>query len=337
MHKIYANPEFQVLSDVSSLAEENGFKVWVVGGVIRDALIGQQEQISDVDLVVEGNAATLAKIVARHFNAEVKTFDSFLTAKVMGIPGLEALDLASTRKEIYRSPGLLPEVTPGSFEDDLKRRDFTVNALYVALSEFLSASAETLRMRVCDRVEGISDLDSRLIRVLHQQSFIDDPTRLFRALRYQTRIRGSLESTTAALFSKAISNNGLSTISPQRILAEIGHACEEPLWCEVISAFLGSSLLLESGIVTEESSGDFDKILRTTLPDLKKEIRFEYVCASLFFINEVAKREQMFRKFGFGRKFFKKMKSILDERFEAGENMEFFLKESFQSAGLFFR
>jgi tRNA nucleotidyltransferase (CCA-adding enzyme) len=148
----------------------------------------------------------------------VDVHDRFGTATVIA-PGL-TVDFARTRRERYPSPGALPEVEPAPLEEDLRRRDFTVNAMAIGLSHD--------RLGVLyDPLGGEADLETRTIRVLHDRSFIDDPTRLLRAIRYEARLDGAMDPRTEELALEAIGDRALSTVSGTRIRVELVLMLEE--------------------------------------------------------------------------------------------------------------
>jgi tRNA nucleotidyltransferase (CCA-adding enzyme) len=197
-----AHPE---LEPVRAAAQE---PVFLVGGAVRDLLLGQPR--SDVDLVVEGDAAALAE---RLGGAAVE-HERFGTAKVE-VEGHE-IDLASARTESYPEPGALPQVAgAASVEADLRRRDFTINAMAIPLQG---------EPRLIDPFGGRADLDRGLLRVLHEQSFEDDPTRAIRAARYASRFGFSLDPQTYELLLKA----DLATVSADRRRAELERLAAEP-------------------------------------------------------------------------------------------------------------
>ena len=177
-----------------------GQHAYLVGGAVRDLLLGRRTV--DLDLVVEGDALALA----RRGGARVRGHDRFRTATVE-LGGLRA-DLASARREDYGHPGALPTVSPAGIQEDLARRDFTINAMAVPI---LGDTA------LIDPHDGLSDLRAGRIRVLHARSFVDDPTRALRAARYAARLDFGIEEDTARLLGKA----DLSTVSAERVQAEL--------------------------------------------------------------------------------------------------------------------
>jgi tRNA nucleotidyltransferase (CCA-adding enzyme) len=190
-------------------------RVWVVGGAVRDLLLGGRP--SDLDLVVEGDALPVARRAAERLDGEVLVHERFGTATVRGAEG--AFDLAGARRERYPEPGALPVVELGaSLGEDLARRDFTVNTLALRLADGELTGVDGAR----------DDLDGRVLRVLHDASFRDDPTRLVRLARYAGRLGFAVEPHTAALAGLAISVGALGTVSGERLGAELRLLAGEP-------------------------------------------------------------------------------------------------------------
>jgi tRNA nucleotidyltransferase (CCA-adding enzyme) len=181
-------------------------RMYLVGGAVRDLLLGGAPL--DLDLAVEGDAAALAASVG----GEVRAHDRFGTSTVM-LDGY-TYDIARTRRETYAHPGALPDVAPAPIAEDLLRRDFTVNAIALALAGDTAGELTAAP-------EALEDLDARRLRVLHDRSFVDDPTRLLRLVRYATRLRFEIEPRTRALADDSISDGALGTVSGPRIGAEL--------------------------------------------------------------------------------------------------------------------
>ncbi len=179
--------------------------VYLVGGAVRDLLRGGEP--FDLDLVVEGDAAALARRLG-----PARVHDRFGTSTVT-LDGF-SYDIARARSETYSHPGALPEVTPASLAEDLLRRDFTVNAIALALG---GAVAGELR----PAPNALEDLRASRLRVLHDRSFIDDPTRLLRLARYASRLRFAIEPQTLKLALAAVRSGALRTVSGSRIGAEL--------------------------------------------------------------------------------------------------------------------
>lgn len=202
--------------------------VYVVGGAIRDLLMDHPR--SDLDLVVIGDAGALAE----HLGGAGIEHERFGTVKVE-VEGHE-VDVATARTETYPAPGTLPVVAPaGSIEEDLGRRDFTINAIAVPLEE----------PRLVDPYGGQADLDRGLLRVLHARSFVDDPTRALRAARYAARFGFRLEPETESLLRRT----DLTTVSEDRRRAELERLAAEP------TARRGFELLAEWSLIDLRPEG----------------------------------------------------------------------------------
>jgi tRNA nucleotidyltransferase (CCA-adding enzyme) len=200
-----------LLRELGNLADEGGVSLYLVGGVVRDLLL--KREIWDLDLTVEGDGIAFARLVADRYRAGLAVFERFATARLAFPDGLK-MDIATTRRESYAQPALLPTVQPASIEADLFRRDFTVNALAVQLNPQQFG-------RVLDPYGGQRDLRAHTLRVLHDGSFQDDPTRIFRAIRFEQRFGFRLEPTTLRLLAQAASTNLIERLSGPRLQNEI--------------------------------------------------------------------------------------------------------------------
>ena len=197
--------------------------VSLVGGAVRDALLGIVEQ-EDVDLVVEGDALALAQRVGHDLNARVVTHGRFGTA-IVELPHERWIDIAMARRERYSQPGALPVVEPGTLTDDLRRRDFTINAMAYRLTG--PAAGELV-----DPLGGRADLEAGVIRVLQSDSFVEDPTRLLRAVRYAARLGFALDSTTDAAARETAPQ---VDISSARVGEELRRLLSEPTAAQAAS------------------------------------------------------------------------------------------------------
>jgi tRNA nucleotidyltransferase (CCA-adding enzyme) len=219
-----AHPELAVIRDAATEP------VYVVGGAVRDLLAGLGR--ADLDIVVEGDAAALAA----HLGVEPREHERFATAKVE-FDGHE-VDIASARSETYPHPGSLPVVSPAAaIEADLGRRDFSVNAMAIPLSG---------EPRLIDPHGGRADLETGQLRVLHRESFTDDPTRAIRAARYAARLGLELEPETETLLRAT----DLDTVSADRRRAELLRLAGEA------TAPRGFALLREWGLLASRGGED---------------------------------------------------------------------------------
>jgi tRNA nucleotidyltransferase (CCA-adding enzyme) len=183
---------------------------YLVGGAVRDLLRGAVP--NDVDIAVEGDARSVGRAVAERLGSDAREYERFGTATVE--TPTTSYNFATTREEVYDSPGELPRVAPASLLDDLRRRDFSINAMAVGLT------GDDLG-HLYDPTGGVSDMDAGLVRVLHERSFLDDPTRLLRAVRYAVRLDFALDPETERLAREAVAADALSTVSGARIRDEL--------------------------------------------------------------------------------------------------------------------
>jgi tRNA nucleotidyltransferase (CCA-adding enzyme) len=204
-------------SELLDAAEEHGGRVELVGGAVRDIMLGSRPR--ELDVVVDSGVEQLAGALASRLGAEPTLHERFGTAVVRGAHA--RIDLATIRAESYSSPGALPDVRPGSPEEDLARRDFTVNAIAVGLTGEHQGQLRAV-------AGALDDLAARRLRVLHDASFLDDPTRILRLARYAARLGFEIEPHTAALLAGALAANALKTVSGQRLGAELRLAFAEP-------------------------------------------------------------------------------------------------------------
>ena len=197
------------------LVSSQSIRVYLVGGPVRDLLLNSP--LKDLDFVVVGKAPEVAGWLAEQSGGRVVTHPRFGTATV--ILDEARVDLVTARREVYPRPGSLPQVFPGSIDQDLARRDFSVNALAWQLTEDSSV--------ILDRHCGLEDLRRGLIRTLHSKSFTDDPTRLLRAVRYEQRLAFQLEEATAAQVQTAVAQAATDTVSGDRLRHELARILEE--------------------------------------------------------------------------------------------------------------
>lgn len=196
-------------------ANEMGYSLYIVGGYVRDMLLGTPTL--DLDMVVEGDAIAMAQKLAPQIGGRVRSHSRFGTAKVIldgdrpdGVPS--ALDFVTARTEFYERPSVLPQVERSSIKQDLYRRDFTINTMAICLDR-------TRFGELLDFYGGERDLRSKRIRVLHNLSFVEDPTRILRAVRFEQRLGFEIEDRTARLIDDAIEL--IDNVSGERIRHEL--------------------------------------------------------------------------------------------------------------------
>ncbi len=191
-------------------AKELGYNAYMVGGIVRDIILGYKNL--DIDIVIEGDGIAFAKRFAKEYSAKVATHEKFKTATIIFKEGLR-IDVATAREEYYALPGSLPNVEQSSLKLDLYRRDFTINTLAVKLHNKFGD--------MLDFFGGLRDIKEKKIRVLHTLSFIEDPTRMFRAIRFASKLGFEIGKQTDKLIKVAIDLDILKYVEKIRIFNEI--------------------------------------------------------------------------------------------------------------------
>ncbi|MBI3755461.1 MAG: CCA tRNA nucleotidyltransferase, partial [Deltaproteobacteria bacterium] len=206
-----------ILRDAGKVADELGCRAYVVGGFVRD-LILRYENL-DVDMVIEGEGIAFANAFAKRFGCRVKSHERFGTAVIV-FPDRFKIDVATARLEYYEKPGALPTVELSSLKLDLYRRDFTINTLAAVLNPRNFGE-------LIDFFGAQRDIKEKAIRVLHNLSFVEDPTRLLRAIRFEQRYGFTMAKHTQSLIKNAVKLNLLQRISGERFLNELKAIFEE--------------------------------------------------------------------------------------------------------------
>jgi len=234
----------EILTSLGSVAETLGCRAYVVGGFVRDLFL--REDNLDVDVVIEGgDGIDFAKSYAREFGLKARAHKRFRTAVLIFPDGFK-IDVATARLEYYESPGALPTVEQSSLKLDIYRRDFIINTLAVELNP---ARFGTL----IDFFGGQRDIKEKKIRALHNLSFIEDPTRAFRAVRFSVKFGFSIEPHTLNLIKKAVNLNVFKRLSGPRILEELRSILEEDTAVKAIKGLdaLGLLSLIHRGITCD--------------------------------------------------------------------------------------
>jgi len=199
------------LREIGNLADSLGYHAFLVGGFVRDLLL--RIETYDIDIVIEGDGLVFAEEMAKHFDIKVKPHKEFSTAKVTYSDGFK-IDIATARLEYYRAPAALPVVEHSSLKLDLHRRDFTINTLAISLNK------NTFGLLI-DFFGAQRDIKEKAIRVLHSLSFVEDPTRVFRAIRFEHRFGFQIGKHTLSLIRNAIKMDFLSKLKGKRIWTEL--------------------------------------------------------------------------------------------------------------------
>ncbi len=220
------NPDsLALLRSIGLLAQAQGVAAYLVGGPVRDLIL--KRPCTDLDIVVEGNGIRLAEHFAAAISgAHLVRYPAFRTATVH-LPDTRLVDFATARQETYTRGGAFPAVRPSGIKHDLGRRDFTINAMAIAINPKTWG-------KIIDPFAGRVDLRLRRIRILHAKSFLDDPTRILRAARFKARLAFRMEASTLKILKSAIKIKVLDTIKPQRYLKDFNKILKEPRSQEAI-------------------------------------------------------------------------------------------------------
>jgi tRNA nucleotidyltransferase (CCA-adding enzyme) len=209
----------KLLGNISEIAADYDTDLFLVGGVVRDLLLGFPVD-QDIDLVTTGNALVLADSITGILGGKVVRYKKFKTATI-DFGGGHKIDLVTARKEYYPYSGSLPQIEPSNLKEDLGRRDFSINALACSLDQENYG-------HVIDYYKGQQDLTKKRIRVLHRNSFTDDPLRIIRAVRFEQRYSFKMESETYELLTAAVQNRLINNVSLKRLKKELHLINNEP-------------------------------------------------------------------------------------------------------------
>ena len=211
------------LERLGDVGDALGVPVFLVGGPVRDLLLGRP--LLDIDVAIEGDAGAFARELAAP-GADIAVHPEFNSATLSCFDGAR-IDIAGARSETYAHPGALPAVSPAGITEDLRRRDFTVNAMALAL-------AGPYRRGFVDPHRGYEHLRAGRLAVLHARSFIDDPTRILRAARFAARISLRPDPSTEQWLREAVAGGALETVSSERLLTELRYLLVEPTAAEAL-------------------------------------------------------------------------------------------------------
>ena len=207
----------ELLRVVGSVADSLDYNAYAVGGFVRDIFL--YEQNFDIDVVIEGDGIEFAKALAASLEGRARAHEAFKTAVVV-LPNGQKIDVATARLEYYKSPAALPTVETGSIKLDLYRRDFTINTLAIKLNPDGFGT-------VIDFFGAQQDLKRRVIRVLHNLSFVEDPTRVFRAIRFEQRFGFRIGKLTSGLIENAVRMDFFRDLGGRRLFSELRQILDE--------------------------------------------------------------------------------------------------------------
>lgn len=241
------------INNALNLADKNGYEIFLIGGIVRDLIMNNK--IKDIDIAVQGDAVNFAILLKENLNCEILNVQENLrTAKVKFLNGV-VIDFASTREEKYSESGKLPVAYNFGckLENDVKRRDFTINTLALKLTG-------DNKFSLVDYFDGYSDIKNKKIRILHQESFIDDPSRIIRALKFKERFDFELEEDTAILMQEY-----LSKINDKMPLERVKSEIRQYFEIQKVGLY---SRLIESGAYKLISDNPFSNLDESKFIDL---------------------------------------------------------------------
>ena len=232
LKRLFSLKVFRLLERIGTFAETKHLQAFAVGGFVRDLLL--EKKNLDIDIVLLGDATKFAQALSKELECEFKVFDRFHTSRIYYED--MKIDFSSARIEHYSSPGALPQVEFSGLSNDLFRRDFSINSLALNLNpdSFL---------QIIDFFGGYQDMQKKQIRILHPFSFLEDPTRLFRALRFSKRFSFKLEKDTKRAFDQAIQRESVMQLSKKRIGTEIKRCLKEESPYRIIEELFESKLM----------------------------------------------------------------------------------------------
>jgi|UniRef100_A0A7V3RFF4 tRNA nucleotidyltransferase (CCA-adding enzyme) len=302
MKTIVPSKLLDLLKELGEFANAKNKKIYAVGGFVRDLLMN--EKSLDVDVVVEGDGIEMAREFAAIKNVKVLTYPEFGTAKIL-LNG-NSIDVATARTEYYEVPGALPKIESSNLKKDLYRRDFTMNAMAIDL---VPPKFGTL----LDFFGGREDIKNRTIRVLHSMSFIEDPTRMLRAVRYAAKFDYKLSEQTQKLFNNALKNGYLNSVSSSRIRAEFERSLEDEKAEEIFDLFqrygIFKTLYCDTAI-------DFKRFFRILKSIDHCRIKKFYAIFILILKNcSLTRAIEIMKFYGLPKKFLEAFAKIKDETF----------------------
>ena len=259
------------LQQIGEVAENIGCEAFVVGGFVRDLFLYRQDE--DLDIVIEGEGIAFARKYAELVGARIHTHEKFGTAVIIFPDGFK-IDVASARMEYYKFPAALPVVEMSSIKLDLYRRDFTINTLAIQLNPYKFGT-------LIDFFAARKDIKEKIIRILHNLSFVEDPTRVFRAIRFEQRFEFTIGKLTAGLISNAVAMDFFRGLSGKRVFTELRLIMEEKSSASAIMRLNDFNLLK-----VIHPSITLDKIFIALLNSVKEVLSWH----DLLFLNESYKK-----------------------------------------------
>lgn len=226
--------QFRVVGQMRQLAEDAGVSVFLTGGAMRDMLGGFP--VRDLDFTVEGSAAKLAKIAEKKFDAVTVSIDDHRKSVEMRFPGGVSVELAMARQEKFAKSGAKPQISPATIHDDLRSRDFTINAIGLSLNR------ASLGLPI-DPTNGIGDVERKELRAIHNYSFYDDPARMLRIVRFKVRLGYVIDERTRLQYENAREAEMLARVSAEALGAELRQMAAEVNAADMMQALADEKLI----------------------------------------------------------------------------------------------
>jgi tRNA nucleotidyltransferase/poly(A) polymerase len=226
--------QFRVVGQMRELAGEAGVNVFLTGGAMRDMLGGFP--VRDLDFTVEGNALKLAKVAEKKFSAKIVATDDHRKSVDLVFPGGATAEIGMARQERFAKSAGKPHITPATIHEDLRCRDFTINAVALSLNK------ASLGLPI-DPTNGIGDIERKELRTIHNYSFYDDPARMIRLVRLKARLGYAIDERTRAHYDNAREAGMIERITPEALGAELRKMAEEPNAADVMEALEAEKLI----------------------------------------------------------------------------------------------
>src|SRR5580698_3641910 len=217
--------QFRVVGHLQAVAAAAGVNLFLTGGAMRDMLGGFP--VRDLDFTVEGSALKLSKILTQKYGATIVSTDELRKSVEMRFPGSVRVELAMARTEKFAKSGARPQVTPSTIHEDLRGRDFTVNAIALSLNK------ASMGLPI-DPTNGVGDIERKELRTIHNYSFYDNPGRMIRLIRFKVRLGYTIDERTQMQYVNAREAEMLTRITPEALGSELRHMACEPLSADLM-------------------------------------------------------------------------------------------------------
>jgi tRNA nucleotidyltransferase (CCA-adding enzyme) len=226
--------QFRAVGEMQDIASHAGINLFLTGGAMRDMLGGFQ--VRDLDFTVEGSALKLAKTAANKPGVSILSTDDLRKSAELRFPGNVSVEIAMARQERYPKAGGRPQITAATIHDDLRSRDFTVNAIALSLNK------ASIGLPI-DPTNGVGDIERKELRAIHNYAFYDDPARMLRLIRFKVRLNYTIDERTRLQYENAREAEMLSKISPESLGLELRKMAEEPASADLVRSLEEEKLI----------------------------------------------------------------------------------------------